>query len=154
MRFIYLILFAFYNVGEERYNWLGVRAVKLNTKNYKDLHAYVVIKTEKCGNFTLLFCRGRHGLVHKCVPHVQHACFSTPEQSIKFLICGVVFLVPVVSLLELSILFIWQRKPVLSANQLGLAGCLTRLKILTMDFGCQLTDSANSILHPIQILWE
>ena len=26
-----------------------------------------------CGNFTMLFCRRRHGLVHKCVLHVQHA---------------------------------------------------------------------------------
>ena len=29
----------------------------------------------------LLFSRGRHGLVHKCVPHVQHACFSSLDQS-------------------------------------------------------------------------
>ena len=29
----YLILFAFYNVGEERYNWIGLRPVKLNTEN-------------------------------------------------------------------------------------------------------------------------
>ena len=35
----------------------------------------------QCGNFTLLFCRGRHELVHKCVPHVQHAYFSSLDQS-------------------------------------------------------------------------
>ena len=25
----------------------------------------------KCGNFMLLFCKGQHGLVRKCVLHVQ-----------------------------------------------------------------------------------
>ena len=30
-------------------------------------------QNRKCGNFTLLFCRGRHGIISKCVPHVQHA---------------------------------------------------------------------------------
>ena len=34
----------------------------------------------KCGNFKLLFCRGRHGIVVKCVPHVQHAYFSLFNQ--------------------------------------------------------------------------
>jgi len=29
----------------------------------------------KCGNFALFFCRGRHGIVLNCVPHVQHALF-------------------------------------------------------------------------------
>ena len=33
-------------------------------------------QNRKCGNFTLLFCRGQHGIVLKCVPHVQHAYFS------------------------------------------------------------------------------
>ena len=35
----------------------------------------------KYGNFTLLFCRGRHGLVLKCVSHVQHDYFSSLDQS-------------------------------------------------------------------------
>ena len=43
----------------------------------------------------LLFCRGQHGLVHKCVLRVQHAYFSTLDQS-KFSICGFVFPVAVV----------------------------------------------------------
>ena len=29
----YLVLFAFHNNGEEPYNWIGLRAVKLNTHN-------------------------------------------------------------------------------------------------------------------------
>ena len=39
----------------------------------------------KCGNFMLLFCRGWHELDHKSVPHVQHAYFSSLNQS-KFYI--------------------------------------------------------------------
>ena len=34
----------------------------------------------KCGNFKLLFCRGRNGIVVKCVPHVHHAYFSLFNQ--------------------------------------------------------------------------
>ena len=48
-----------------------------------------------CGNFTSLFCRRRLGLVHKCVPHVQPAPYSSLCRPIKFLICGVVVTVPV-----------------------------------------------------------
>ena len=29
----YPILFAFYNVGEQPYDWIGLSAVKLNTQN-------------------------------------------------------------------------------------------------------------------------
>ena len=35
----------------------------------------------KCDNFTLLLRRGRHGLVHKSVPHVQHDYSSSLDQS-------------------------------------------------------------------------
>ena len=38
------------------------------------------VKTAKCGNFTLLFWRGRHGIILKCVPHVQHAYFLPLDQ--------------------------------------------------------------------------
>ena len=31
--YFYPMLFAFYNVGEQPYNWIGLSAVKLNTKN-------------------------------------------------------------------------------------------------------------------------
>ena len=31
----------------------------------------------KYGDGTLMFCRGRHGIVIKCVLHVQHAYFSS-----------------------------------------------------------------------------
>ena len=53
------------------------------------LFAQVVNKAANNGNFTLLFCRERHGIVGKCVQHVQHAYFSL-FHPIKFLICGVV----------------------------------------------------------------
>ena len=46
-------------------------------------------------NFTLLFCRGWHGLVHMCVPHVQHA-YIFLTRPIKLFICGVVVAVPFV----------------------------------------------------------
>ena len=73
------ILFAFNWV---RYKWIGLRDVKLNTENSR----FVVLcwschQNCKLGSFTLLFCRGWHGLVHKCVPHVQHAYFHSLDQS-------------------------------------------------------------------------
>ena len=76
------ILFAFYNIGKVSYNWTSVRAVELNTENPR----FTVVSSSchengKCGNFTLLFWRGRHGLVYKLVPHVQHASFSSLDQS-------------------------------------------------------------------------
>ena len=37
------------------------------------LYAYVAGRqNHKCANFTLLFCRGRHGIILKCVAHVQY----------------------------------------------------------------------------------
>ena len=47
-------------------NWNSLSAVKLNTQNLR----FTVVcskrhQNSKCGNFTLLFYRGRHGLVHK-----------------------------------------------------------------------------------------
>ena len=59
------ILFAFYNFGKVGYNWIGVCAVKLNLCS-----CHQDGKHCKHCNFTLLFCRGWQGLVHKCVPHV------------------------------------------------------------------------------------
>ena len=45
----------------------------------------------KCGNYTSLFCRGRHGLARECVPHVQHTYFLLfLPRPIKFLIYCVV----------------------------------------------------------------
>ena len=38
-------------------------------------------QNSKFGNFALLFYREQHGLVHKCVLHVQHAYFSSVDQS-------------------------------------------------------------------------
>ena len=50
----------------------------------------------KYGNFTLLFCRGRHGLVHKCMRAARAARLFLLTRPIKFLISGVVVAVPVV----------------------------------------------------------
>ena len=78
----YLISFAFYNVNDEPCNWISLSAVRVNAQNYRwtvvcsSIHQY-----GKFGNFTLLFSRGGHGLVHKSVPHVQHDYFSTLDQS-------------------------------------------------------------------------
>ena len=49
---------------------------------FRDLDL-LLYQNRKCGSFMLLFCRGRHGTILKCVPHVQHAYFSL----IIFLIC-------------------------------------------------------------------
>lgn len=40
-----------------------------------------VIEASIFDSFTLLFCRGRQGIVRKCVPHVRHACFSSFDES-------------------------------------------------------------------------
>ena len=61
---------------------VSVSAVKVSTQN---LTLTVVCSSShqngKCGIFTLLFCRERHGLVHKSVAHVQRDYFSTLHQS-------------------------------------------------------------------------
>ena len=64
------------------YIWIGVRGVKLNTDNER----FTVVcsnchQNRNSGNFTLLFCSRGHGLLLKCVPHVQHAYFSSFDQS-------------------------------------------------------------------------
>ena len=90
------ILFAFYNFGRVRYNWIGVCAVKLNLCScMPSCH-----QNGKHCNFTLLFCRGWQGLVHKCVPHVQHAQVTFLTRPIKLFICDVVVAVPVVDALS------------------------------------------------------
>ena len=38
-------------------------------------------QNHKCGNLTLLFCRARHQIIVKSVPHVQHAYFLPFDQS-------------------------------------------------------------------------
>ena len=47
-------------------------------KDFLGLHAKVFFM--KFGNLTLLFCRGRHRIVHLCVSHVLHACLSSIDQ--------------------------------------------------------------------------
>ena len=59
-----------------------MRAAKLNKRN--SIFSVVCgswLHKRKCGNFTLLFCRGRHGIVLKFVLHVQHAYFSSLYQT-------------------------------------------------------------------------
>ena len=58
------------------------------------LHPIVCRQNRKCGNFTFLFCRGRHEVILKCVPHVQHTYFFY-IRPINFLICDVVIPVAV-----------------------------------------------------------
>ena len=61
---------------------LFARVAELNTDNdiYLLLHAQVV-KNLICANFVSLFGRKRYGIVLKWVPHVQHAYFSSLDQS-------------------------------------------------------------------------
>ena len=47
----------------------------------KDSFMFKLSSYCKCENFTLLFCRGRHVIFLKCVPYVQHAYFSSLNQS-------------------------------------------------------------------------
>ena len=95
------ILLAFYNFGKVRYNWIGVWAVKLNTGTFNSpLKRCIVIcpscpQNGKHRNFTLLFCRGWHGLVHISACHTcSTLIFLT--RPIKLFICGVVVAVSVV----------------------------------------------------------
>lgn len=80
--------------GEEHYNWIGLHTVKSITENWR----FAVVcsschQNGKRGNLTVLFCRGQHGIVHKCVSHLQHPYFSSLEQW-KFLISLLKFSVP------------------------------------------------------------
>ena len=54
-------------------------AVEINQR-IKDLLLYAHA-VGKSANFALLFCRGRHEIVSKCVPHVQHTYFLPCDQS-------------------------------------------------------------------------
>ena len=74
------------------------------------LSAQLVIKTVNMVIFTLLFCRERHGLIPKCVQHVQHAYFSSLE-TMNFLICGIVILqLPNITELTFGVLAFRQRE--------------------------------------------
>ena len=78
----YPILFAFNNVNEEACNFISLSAVKVNTQNLRlTVVCSSIHENGKCGNLTLLFCRVRHGLIHKSVPHVQHDYFPSLDQS-------------------------------------------------------------------------
>ena len=43
-------------------------------------------------NFTLLFCRGRHGVLHKWIPHGKHAYFSSDQSNSQFMALSLPFL--------------------------------------------------------------
>ena len=71
-------------VNEEPRNWISLSAVKVNTQNLRlTIVCSSIHQNGKCGNFTLLFCRGQHGLVHKSEPHVQHDYFSNQILSLR-----------------------------------------------------------------------
>ena len=73
---------------EVRYKWTDVCAAELNTQNLPFVLSSCC-QNQKCGNYMLLFCRGRYDLnCSKCVPHVEHTNFSS-NLPIKFLICNV-----------------------------------------------------------------
>ena len=59
-------LIAFYNVGTEYATTAFVRALLNWKKRIKDLRFHCQ-QNRKCGNFTLSFCRRRHGLFYNCV---------------------------------------------------------------------------------------
>ena len=45
------------------------------------------------GHFTFLFCRGRHGIVLKCVSHVQHVfLFSLDQSNLCVCVCVCVYI--------------------------------------------------------------
>ena len=52
----------------------------------------------KYGNFKLLFCRGLHGLVNKCMRATCAARLFLLTQPIKFLISGLAVAVPLMIL--------------------------------------------------------
>ena len=60
------------------------------------LRARVVVRTSNLNDCTSLFGRLRQKIAPKSVPHVQHDYFSSINQSLKSLICGVVVAVAVV----------------------------------------------------------
>ena len=43
-------------------------------------------------NFTLLFCRGWQGVLHKWIPHRKHAYFSSDQSNSQFMALSLLFL--------------------------------------------------------------
>ena len=78
----YPVSLEFCKVDEVRYIWAVKSIVDVKTENEIFIVCSSCCQNGKCGNCTLLFCRGRHGIVPiKCVPHVQHVYFSWFNQS-------------------------------------------------------------------------
>ena len=92
----YPILFAFYNFGKVRYNWIRLCAVKLNTENFKvvQLYAQDVIKTVNIVISHCCFAEDGTDLVICACYTCSTLIFLT--RPIKLFICGVVVAVPIV----------------------------------------------------------
>ena len=83
----------FYKNGELSRNQIDRSGIQVKKENEK----FIAVRSHspqnlKCGNFLLLFCRGRQKNVPKCKTHVQSDCFC----SLNPLFCGVVVAVAVV----------------------------------------------------------
>ena len=82
----------FYKYGELSRNQIGRIGIQVKKESEK----FAAVRSRspqnlKCGNFTLLFCRGRQRTVPKCKMHVQSDCLC----SLNLLFCGVVVAVDV-----------------------------------------------------------
>ena len=89
----YLNPLNFYKNGELSRNRTGRSGVQVKKENKK----ITIVRSRspqnfKCGQFTLLFCRGRQRNVPKCKTHVQSDCFF----SLNLLFCGIVVAIAVV----------------------------------------------------------
>ena len=51
-------------------------------------------------NFTLWFCRGWHGLLHRWIPHGKHAYFSSDQSNFQFMALWLPFLSLMLKLLN------------------------------------------------------
>jgi len=70
-----------------RYKCTAGSKVEVNTDNWRFSVAFSSYRlNRKRGNFTLLFCGGLHGIVLRCMPHVQHAYFSSYNQSHSYFV--------------------------------------------------------------------
>ena len=68
------------------YNWLVCAPLNYLYSNEKfSVACSSYNQSNKCGNFTLLFCRGKHGFVLKCVPHVQPLIFPNWNNQMLYL---------------------------------------------------------------------
>ena len=99
----YPVLFAFYYVGEIRYNWNKIRAAEFNAQN-KDLLIFAqgVVKTGNVIISRCYFAEDSTELLQKCVSHVQHDSFSSLDQSNSYFMAIWLSLLPAMRKLPFS----------------------------------------------------